>query len=108
MTPAAVDQRWDGLFASHPGLATTGPALSAAFCQLRDVLAAGQAILVCGNGGSAADSEHIAGELAKSCALPRPLSAELASRLRDAGDDGYLAGCSADSRCCRWSARQRC
>jgi D-sedoheptulose 7-phosphate isomerase len=91
MTPAAVDERWDELFASHPGLATTGPALSAAFCQLRDVLAAGQAILVCGNGGSAADSEHIAGELAKSCALPRPLSAELASRLRDAGDDGYLA-----------------
>jgi D-sedoheptulose 7-phosphate isomerase len=46
---------------------------------------------VCGNGGSAADSEHIVGELAKPCALPRLLPPEVAAALRAAGDDGYLA-----------------
>jgi phosphoheptose isomerase len=92
MTAAAVERVWAELFASHPGLASLRPALLAAFGQLRDVLLAGRSVLVCGNGGSAADSEHIAGELAKPCALPRPLPADLAGRLQDAGDDGYLAG----------------
>jgi phosphoheptose isomerase len=91
MSTAAVQRIWDDLYASHPGLAFLHPALSAAFTQLRDVLSAGHSVLVCGNGGSAADSEHIAGELAKPCALPRPLPAQVASGLRAAGDDGYLA-----------------
>lgn len=39
-------------------------------------------VLVCGNGGSAADSQHIVGELMKSFVLPRPLDASLAQRLR--------------------------
>jgi D-sedoheptulose 7-phosphate isomerase len=91
VSAAAVEDVWTGLFSRHPDLAPLRPAVEAAFGQLRDVLAAGQAVLVCGNGGSAADSEHIAGELAKSCALPRPLPAEVADRLRAAGDDGYLA-----------------
>lgn len=56
------------------------------------MLAAGRTVLVCGNGRSAADSEHIAGELAKPCALPRPLPDELTAALHAAGDDGYLAG----------------
>lgn len=36
---------------------------------------AGGKILICGNGGSAADASHIAGELLKSFGRPRPLSA---------------------------------
>lgn len=39
-------------------------------------------LLVAGNGGSAADSEHIAGELMKRFSMPRPVSAELASKLK--------------------------
>ena len=38
-------------------------------------------LLVAGNGGSAADSEHIAGELMKRFRIPRPISADLAFRL---------------------------
>jgi D-sedoheptulose 7-phosphate isomerase len=34
-------------------------------------------LLLCGNGGSAADSEHWAGELLKGFALPRPLAASM-------------------------------
>jgi D-sedoheptulose 7-phosphate isomerase len=40
---------------------------------LRECLAAGGKILVCGNGGSASDAEHIVGELMKSFAYRRPL-----------------------------------
>lgn len=40
-------------------------------------------LLVAGNGGSAADSEHIAGELMKRFKIPRPVSDEFASRLKE-------------------------
>ena len=39
-------------------------------------------VLVCGNGGSAADAEHIAGELMKRFRRARPLTAEMQARLR--------------------------
>lgn len=53
----------------------------------------GKKILVCGNGGSAADSEHIAGELLKSFNLKRPISDTLRNNLkREYGEDGsYIA-----------------
>ena len=41
-------------------------------------------ILVCGNGGSAADSAHIAGEFLKSFMLKRPISSELREKLKHA------------------------
>lgn len=40
-------------------------------------------LLIAGNGGSAADSEHIAGELMKRFKMPRPISEELAIKLRE-------------------------
>lgn len=43
----------------------------------------GNKIMVCGNGGSAADSMHIVGELLKSFALQRPLSKDLEEKLRE-------------------------
>lgn len=50
---------------------------------------AGGKILVCGNGGSAADCEHIVGELVKGFVLPRALPPADAARLHsaDAGPD---------------------
>ena len=41
----------------------------------------GGKLLVAGNGGSAADSEHIVGELMKRFKIPRPVSAEFADKL---------------------------
>lgn len=38
-------------------------------------------VLIAGNGGSAADSEHIAGELMKRFKIPRPVSREFAQKL---------------------------
>lgn len=42
----------------------------------------GGKLLVAGNGGSAADAEHIAGELMKRFRIPRPVSAEFAEKLK--------------------------
>lgn len=39
-------------------------------------------LLIAGNGGSAADSEHIAGELMKRFNTPRPVTQELAEKLK--------------------------
>ena len=41
----------------------------------------GNKLLLCGNGGSAADCEHIAGELIKRFSAPRPLPPELSGLL---------------------------
>lgn len=40
-------------------------------------------LLIAGNGGSAADSEHIAGELMKRFMIPRPVNPEFALRLKE-------------------------
>lgn len=40
-------------------------------------------LLIAGNGGSAADSEHIAGELMKRFKLPRPIPTELAKKIKE-------------------------
>ena len=49
----------------------------------------GKKILICGNGGSAADSEHIAGELLKSFTLKRKPPVELCEKLTKAyGEEG--------------------
>ena len=37
--------------------------------------------MICGNGGSASDAEHISGELMKGFLRKRPLSAELQTQL---------------------------
>ena len=49
---------------------------------------AGGKLLVCGNGGSAADAEHIVGELMKGFRRKRPLPAALCARLAACGAGG--------------------
>ena len=54
---------------------------------------AGGTLLICGNGGSAADCEHIVGELMKGFCLPRALSsADRAHLAASAGEDAALLG----------------
>ena len=47
--------------------------------------ASGKKLLLCGNGGSASDAEHIAGELLKGFLKKRPLEAALKERLAEIG-----------------------
>ncbi len=52
-----------------------------AFSLMKRGFARGNKMLVCGNGGSAADSEHIVGELVKGMRRKRPISQYLKSEL---------------------------
>ena len=51
------------LIRRRPELATCEPAIAAAFAAMRACFRSGGKALLCGNGGSAADAQHLAAEL---------------------------------------------
>jgi len=64
-----------------PALAGCAEDIERAFVLLRDCYGGGGKVLVCGNGGSAADAEHWAGELLKGFVKKRPLPPEERGKL---------------------------
>ncbi|MEG1774415.1 MAG: SIS domain-containing protein [Oscillospiraceae bacterium] len=66
----------------HPELQATTPAINATVQKIVACFHSDRKLLICGNGGSAADADHIAGELLKSFKLPRPLPEELVQKLK--------------------------
>ena len=65
--------------------------INAAIAQLTASYDAGGKLLICGNGGSAADCEHIVGELMKGFCLPRSLTSADRNRLEETcGHDASL------------------
>lgn len=77
------------LFARYPQLLACQDAIDAAYDALLRCYRSGGKVLVAGNGGSAADSEHIVGELMKSFLFHRKLDSALAQELtRLYGKDG--------------------
>lgn len=80
---------WEQLLEEHPRLSGCTQAVHTAELMLLACAVSDNKILVCGNGGSAADSEHIVGELMKGFTLQRPVDAELRSKLvADHGEQG--------------------
>ena len=73
------------LIERYPVLAVCRDDIHAALELLVRLYRSGNKLLVCGNGGSASDSEHIVGELMKGFLKPRPLPPEEAERLAGAG-----------------------
>ena len=69
------------LIERYPVLKSCEKDLTEAYCLLRDSYKAGGKLLIAGNGGSAADAEHISGELMKSFKLKRPLPESLVEKL---------------------------
>ena len=69
------------LFQRHPSLAKCRGEIGAAFDILLAAFRAGGKVLVCGNGGSAADAEHICGELLKKFKKHRPVPPAVAAKL---------------------------
>lgn len=57
-----------------------------AFLAKEDTFKKGGKLLICGNGGSAADSDHIVGELMKGFRKKRPLSQEKREKLGSLSD----------------------
>ena len=77
------------LITNYPALAPCEAAINAAFGQLKTTYQNGGKVLVCGNGGSAADSEHIVGELMKGFMQRRELPpAARAKIMASAGEYG--------------------
>lgn len=75
------------LFARYPVLKPCEKDLVAAFEILVTAYESGGKLLICGNGGSAADSEHIVGELMKAFVKPRPIPCEHVARLAELGGE---------------------
>ena len=69
------------LVTRFPALAGIQDSITEAFCVMRNSFASGGKMLICGNGGSAADSGHIAGELLKGFIKQRSLPPEDGERL---------------------------
>ncbi|MEJ6602555.1 MAG: SIS domain-containing protein [Opitutaceae bacterium] len=76
-----MSPHFDQLFARYPSLLPCQTDIEAAFRILKTSFADGGQLLLAGNGGSAADADHIAGELLKGFVRPR---------LVDLPDDGTL------------------
>ena len=66
----------DLIFQRYPALEECRGDMDKAFEILKDCVSKGGKILLCGNGGSSADCDHIAGELLKGFLKKRPLSPE--------------------------------
>ncbi len=79
-------------FDDYPEMLYLEPALDEACRLLCDSVTGGGRILVCGNGGSAADSEHIAGELLKGFLKRRPIAADMREALRRYGGEALADG----------------
>ena len=70
------------MFSKHPCLEICRRDIAAAVDMLLGSFRAGGKVLVCGNGGSAADAEHICGELLKKFKKRRAIPSEVAAKLR--------------------------
>jgi D-sedoheptulose 7-phosphate isomerase len=82
----------DNMLARYPQLAAMRDLIIQASEMICACHRSGGKVLVCGNGGSAADSEHIVGELMKGFVLRREPTASDIDLLRKAGCED-LAGC---------------
>jgi D-sedoheptulose 7-phosphate isomerase len=81
------------LIRKYPELESCAASIMQAFEAIRQSYRSGGKLLVCGNGGSAADSEHIVGELMKGFMYKRPVSANQREKFLKMFPDngGYLA-----------------
>ena len=70
------------LYAQNPALECCREEIEAALQLMIDTYRRGGKILLCGNGGSCADCDHIVGELMKGFLLRREPDADLVARIR--------------------------
>lgn len=71
MTESNMNKHINTLIDRYPKLIVCRESIQQAYDILKEAYSQGRKLLVCGNGGSAADSEHIVGELMKEFKLKR-------------------------------------
>ena len=67
----------------YPVLKAVHAEIEKAYLLMRDSFVKGGKLLLCGNGGSSADCDHIVGELMKAFCAKRKIKPELSSRLQE-------------------------
>jgi len=67
----------------YPVLKAVHAEIEKAYLLRRDSFVKGGKLLLCGNGGSSADCDHIVGELMKAFCAKRKIKPELSSRLQE-------------------------
>lgn len=84
-----MDILLNDLIRRYPAITDLKENVRAAYELILESLKNGGTVFTCGNGGSASDSEHIAGELLKGFILKREVKNELKTQFFDKfGDDG--------------------
>ena len=81
MLEKRLEKHIDLLIERYPVLEVCKEDIISGYELLEDCYAKGGKLLIAGNGGSAADAEHIAGELMKRFKTPRPIPNELKEKL---------------------------
>ena len=89
----SVEKMLEDLVVRNPELGASKKDISKAFELLKNSYGNKGKLLICGNGGSAADSDHIVGELMKRFSIPRAIPEELKTKLENNfGEQGkYMA-----------------
>ncbi len=77
----------ENLLTRREDLQSLAEAVWSAYLVTEAAYASGKKLLLCGNGGSAADAEHIAGELLKGFLKRRPVEEALKERLAAVGGE---------------------
>lgn len=78
-----IEKHLNQLVERYPELCDCRQSIRNAYCLLEECYKNEGKLMIAGNGGSAADSEHIAGELMKRFKDPRPITKEMAERLKE-------------------------
>lgn len=78
-----LEKHIDLLIARYPELKAVEKSVIDGYLMLEECYLNGGKLLIAGNGGSAADAQHIAGELMKRFKLPRPVRPDFAERLKE-------------------------
>ena len=79
---ARLEKHIDLLIERYPILEECRQSIIDAYLVMEEAYEGDHKLLIAGNGGSAADSEHIAGELMKRFKTPRPVTQEMAEKLK--------------------------
>ncbi len=82
---------FDACMEKYPSLHACSEEIMNAFDALLKCFTNGGKVLVCGNGGSAADAEHIVGEFMKKFKVLRPVNNAFVNKMKELGfDDAEL------------------
>ena len=76
------------LFLRYPELRVCEADINSALALMTETYKNGGKLLICGNGGSCSDAQHIVGELMKSFKMKRPIDASLEESLTAMGAEG--------------------